>query len=49
MLKIKEQNKINSKDQCDTRRLMMRIMNMVNLSLAFAAFHGVRIYNCFYI
>lgn len=47
-MKIKT-NKINIKDQCDTSRLMMRIMNMINLSLVFDAFHGVRIYNRYFI
>lgn len=44
MLKIK--NKINIKNQCDTSRLMTRIMNTINLSLYFAAFH-VSINHCF--
>lgn len=44
----KKQTKINIRDQCDTSRLM-RIMNMINLSLVFAAFHGVRIYNRYFI
>lgn len=35
MLKIKNKNKINIKDQCDTSRLMTRIMNTINLSLFF--------------
>lgn len=47
-MRIKTKNKINIRDQCDSSRLM-RIMNMINLSLVFAAFHGVRIYNCYFI